>query len=177
MKLRLLPIIITVIVSSAVMFGGWFMYQTVAMEDPLTRDVTAIEGVKDVRVELDRTLAVVHITLEEGAKLSDTYRSVEEASKAVLGNKEVSIEVAGDESKRLDSIWAQAMFDVAQAMETKEYSLIPERLNELGKANQGLKVTSEMDEHNVYITLSEGSSSKYVVLPRIPAMMGVWPNE
>ncbi|WP_199614905.1 hypothetical protein [Paenibacillus alkalitolerans] len=177
MKLRLLPIIITVVVSSAVLFGGWFMYQTVAMEDPLTHAVDSIDGVGDARIEVVRSGAIVRVTLEQGADLRETYRRIKEAGSAVIGERKLTVEVVNEGSESLDRIWAQVMFDVAQAMETKQYTLIPERLNKLVKENNNLKTTTEMDDDNVYITLSDGSSTKYVILPRIPLTMGVWPNE
>jgi hypothetical protein len=31
-----------------------------------------------------------------------------------------------------------------------------------------------MDETNVYVRLTDGVNSKYIILPRTPAQMGVW---
>ncbi|WP_274364634.1 hypothetical protein [Paenibacillus thermotolerans] len=177
MKLRLLPIMITVVVSSVLMFGGWFVYQTMALQDPLTHDVGAVEGVKHVQIDMDRSSAVVKIELENGVSLDKTYAAVEEAAHNVLGDKPVTIEVANGGSEALDSIWEQAMFDVATAMETKQYTLIPKRLNELVQANDGLHASTKMDDKYVYVTLTQGADTKYVVLPRIPVTLGVFPNE
>jgi hypothetical protein len=174
-KLRLLPVVITVVVSSSVLFGGWFMYQSVAMEDPFLKQVAAIDGVSEPYMEMKRDLAMVRVQLEPDASLSRSYREILKVGKATLGSRTVQVEVSGESSDALNAWWSKALFDVAQAMETKQYSLIPERLQQL--AGDELTVETEIDENNVYIAIHDGPHSKYVILPRKPAMMGVWPNE
>jgi hypothetical protein len=65
------------------------------------------------------------------------------------------------------------MFSVAEAMENKRYTEIPVKLQDLAKGT-GIQTKAEMDTKNVYITLTDGSSSKFLVLPRDPGKMGVW---
>ncbi len=66
-------------------------------------------------------------------------------------------------------------FDVAQSMEKKEYAKIPESLDKQAANVPGLKAATEMDgKKNVYIHLSKDDQHKYIILPRIPAKMGVW---
>ena len=178
MKLRLLPVVITVLLSSGVLFGGWFAYQSFAMEDPFLEKVAAVEGIAgEPVVEIQREQAVVRIALEPGASLREAYQAIVEAGASSLGDRDVVVEAASESSEALEAWWSGALFDVAQAMETKQYSRIPERLRELAKANGSMQVNTEMDDTNVYITLVDGPNSKHVILPRQPAMMGVWPNE
>lgn len=68
------------------------------------------------------------------------------------------------------------MFDVAQAMETKQYTQIPKTLQARALDSEGLKVATEMDDKYVYISLTDGDKSKYLMLPRTSAKMGVWTN-
>ncbi|TLS53131.1 hypothetical protein FE782_07135 [Paenibacillus antri] len=177
MKLRLLPVVITIVVSSGVLFGGWFAYESIAMEDPFLEKVAAVEGIADPVVEIERERAIVRATIEPGASLRQAYRGIVEAGASSLGDRDIVVEASGETSEKLEDWWSEALFDVAQAMETKQYSLIPQRLRELAKADGSLQVQTEMDEKNVYITLVDGPNSKHVVLPRQPAIMGVWPNE
>jgi len=177
-KLRLLPVLITLILSSAVLFGGWFVYQAVAMEDPFLESIAEVPGVENPVLELGREAAVVRFTLAPDANLRESVQDVAAAAESSLGGRAVVMEPIGKPSRELDNWWAEALFDVAQAMETRQYSLIPERLNALASASPAdIQVVTEMDDANVYITISNGEDRKYVVLPRTPAMMGVWPNE
>lgn len=65
------------------------------------------------------------------------------------------------------------MFSVAEAMDNKKYTEIPAKLEQMAK-DSGIKTQTEMDTDNVYISLSDGDSSKFIVLPRNPAKIGVW---
>lgn len=178
MKLRLIPVAITVVVSSAVLFGGWFMYQSVAMKDPFMKQVEQIEGVVNPVVEMGRDQVTVEVQLAQGASLRKVYQSIAEAGQSSLGKRPLTVVVEGvSSSETLETWWSEALFDVAQAMETRQYSLIPERLKQLAGDAVSIQVETEMDENNVYISIYEGEHSKYVILPRIAAVMGVWPNE
>lgn len=181
MKLRLLPVFMTMILSASVLFGGWFVYQTVAMEDPLLKDVSAIEGVTEATLELTREQAIVNVKLSADVDLKSSYRAIAEASEDKIGSRELKVVVTGGDradEEMLNQWWSNALFDVAQAMETRQYSLIPLRLQELArKEGSGLEATASIDEENVYVTLKHGASRKDIILPRVSAMTGVWPNE
>jgi hypothetical protein len=87
--------------------------------------------------------------------------------------------VTNPSSQALDDWWSKALFPVAQAMENKQYTEIPKALEQASTSmNQDqFKASAEMDEHNVYISLTDGKASKYIILPRQGQSVGVWPNE
>ena len=177
MRLRLIPILITIAVSSTVLFGGWFVYRSVALEDPLIEQVKAIDGVADAMVDIGRDQVELQVQLIQDASLAAVYPKIEAAASALHG-RDARIEISGESDQALDAWWSKALFDVAQAMDTMQYSIIPERLEELAREQGGdLHVISEIDDKNVYITLQNEQAIKYIVLPRRPVMMGVWPNE
>jgi hypothetical protein len=68
------------------------------------------------------------------------------------------------------------LFDVAQAMDHRNYSDIPAAMKRVEQQFTGVHASSEMDDVNVYITLVDGDSAKHIVLPRKPEQLGVWPN-
>ncbi|MNJ43105.1 hypothetical protein D3C77_380960 [compost metagenome] len=73
-------------------------------------------------------------------------------------------------------MWGQTLFIVAQAMENKQYTEIVSAMQHIEQANANVAASAVIDDTNVYITLSDGNHSKYVILPRIPQKMGVWTN-
>jgi len=176
-RLRLIPILITIAVSSTVLFGGWFVYRSVAMEDPLIEQVEAIDGVAEATVDIGRNHVDLYVQLTQDASLAAVYPEIEDAA-SMLNGRDVRIQLSEEADKELDAWWSKALFDVAQAMDTMQYSVIPKRLEELAREQGGnLHIVSEIDDKNVYITLQNEQSIKYIVLPRRPVIMGVWPNE
>ena len=45
MKIRLIPTVITVVLSASLLVGGWFIYRNVATVNPLERIVAEVPGV------------------------------------------------------------------------------------------------------------------------------------
>ncbi|MED4599547.1 hypothetical protein P9314_02360 [Paenibacillus validus] len=178
MKLRLLPVILSVVISSTLLFGGYFAYQSYAMENPLQKIVNGIEGVELVSTHLTADKAAIDVKLAAGKSLREVYSTIQTEGKPVIGDRELQIKVQNGSSPRLDAWWSSVLFEVAQAMETKQYAQIPKTLQAHTEADpNGIRATTEMDDRYVYITLTDGESSKYIMLPRTPAKMGVWPSE
>lgn len=177
MKLRLLPILISVVITSTVLFGGWFVYHSVAMENPLTETMERIDGVESVQMDIDGKAVTVELKLRSDASLRSIYETLLKEGESIIGKREVKLKVINDSTPSLEQIWSSALFDVAQAMENKQYADIPGILESVAKEQKDLKVAAEMDEKNVYIRLTKGSNSKFVILPRTPVKLGVWPNE
>jgi hypothetical protein len=177
-KLRLLPMVISVAVSSVVLFGGWFGYHSLAVENPLMSIVQGVPGVQDAQIDLKSDEVDVSLKLDPhaGASLRQVYQAIVTQGSSIIGKRAVKLNVTNESSAALDRWWSSALFDVAQAMETKQYASIPKVLNQRKAELPGLSVSAEMDDNNVYVQLTDGNKSKYVILPRTGAKTGVWPN-
>jgi hypothetical protein len=71
------------------------------------------------------------------------------------------------------------MFSVAEAMESRKYTLIPAKLDGLKEQYsqyQNVIATTEIDDSNVYVSLSNGKDSKFIILPRTAGTLGAWTN-
>ncbi|MEW9698935.1 hypothetical protein [Paenibacillus sp. SI8] len=176
MKLRLLPVVLSVIVSSAVLFGGWFAYTSLAMENPLSDIIGKAPGVVSSTMKFDSNEVNIDLTLKPDANLRDIVNQIQTEGSSVIGKRTIHVEVTGTPSAKLEAWWSKALFEVAQAMETKHYADIPATLQKYAADVPNMKVDSEMDNSYVYIRLSDGESTKFVMLPR-SSQIGVWPNE
>lgn len=177
MKLRILPIGISLVVSLAVLFGGWFIYDSYAMETPLNEVVKETPGVQNAKVNITKDKVTIQFTPAADASIREIYNSILTNGQSVIGSRNVVLDVNSNSSAALDNWWSKAMFDVAQAMETKQYGNIPVRLESLKTSFSGLVVQTEMDDQYVYVTLKDADHAKFVVLPRQGQKIGVWPNE
>ncbi|PWW05507.1 hypothetical protein DFQ01_10466 [Paenibacillus cellulosilyticus] len=175
MRIRWIPALVSVAVSALLLFGGWYTYDQFAVKGPLEKAISNLPNVVDSTSSLENGTANVSLTLAEGADLRTVYDQLTTDGSSVLKGRDLKLDVTGSvSSDELDKLWSTVLFDVAQAMETKTYSQIPAALDELAAANAGLTVNTEMDDTNVYITLTKGEAVKYIILPRTPATMGVW---
>ncbi len=62
-KIRLIPVLVSLIVSASVLFGGFFVYRTVAMQNPLTDAVKQSAGVQDAQISITDQEVVINAKL------------------------------------------------------------------------------------------------------------------
>ncbi|MNI32833.1 hypothetical protein D3C76_182930 [compost metagenome] len=173
MKLRIIPIVASVAVSALLMFGGWYAYQQWGVESPFEKAVEKYDGVQQIQLDMTKTQVVAKLDLASGSNLGDIIRQMEEEGKKWIGDRELKVEVTDQSPQSLNDVWEEALFPVAQAMENKQYTEITATLDELQQKNDLLAAKADMDENNVYITLTDAQGSKFIILPRAPQKLGV----
>lgn len=173
MKLRPLPIVLTVVISASLLFGGWFIYRQTTQQGPLQKIVSDYKGVNNAHFNITRNQVDLKLDLKPDVNLSGLVDQISTKGKSVVGNRRLKFDFVDHSSDKLNNYWDSAMFSVAEAMENKRYTEIPVKLQELAKG-KGIQTRAEMDTKNVYISLSDGKSSKFLVLPRDPGKIGVW---
>lgn len=176
MKIRIGQTIAIAAVSAVLLFGGWFAYRQWAIEAPIEKLVKQYEGVNHVQFNITPKEVGLKLDLAAGTDMGGLVRHIEKEGKDLLGKRTLKLEVTDRSTPDLDQIWSEALFSVAQAMENKQYTEIQSTLDQLERKHDALRATADMDEENVYVTLTDGTSSKYVILPRVAQKLGVWPN-
>lgn len=177
LKPRVLPIMISAVLSVAVLFGGWAIYNHVAVSAPLNDAIKEVPGLVDVaKPSIEQDYVRIAVQLSDDANLRQVYENIAENGKAAIGDRKLELQIDSSSSAELDELWNQVLFEVAEAMETKAYSNIPKAMELAAGRYQGVSATTEMDGSNIYITMKQDKAAKYVVLPRTPAKLGVWPN-
>ncbi|WP_219836575.1 hypothetical protein [Paenibacillus sp. R14(2021)] len=177
MKIRLMPTLLTAIISAGLLVGGWFIYRNAADIKPLERIAAGAPGVVDAQPVIGRSDVTIDLKLERDANVRDVYDTIASQGESIIGSRELTLNIEDtNTSKKLEDVWASTLFDVAQAMDLREYAGIPAAMKQVQNRFPGIAANSEMDETNVYITLKDSDSVKHIVLPRTPNPMGVWPN-
>lgn len=179
MKLRLMPVLLTSVITAGLLFGGFYAYRQFAVHEPLQKIVSAYEGVNDSHISINRKEVTLKLDLQPGTKLRELVQYVNTEGKSVIDGRALKLDVNQHSSKLLDDYWDKAMFSVAEAMESKKYTLIPAKLDGLKQQFSEYKdvtATTEIDDNNVYVSISNGKESKFIILPRAAATMGVWNN-
>lgn len=179
MKLRLVPVLITSVLSATLLFGGFFVYRHFAVQEPLQKIVSQYDGVNNSHISINRNEVTLKLDLAPGTKLRELVQYVSEEGKSVIDGRALKLDVEQNSSQLLDEYWDKAMFSVAEAMESRKYTLIPAQLDRLKEQYPQYKdviATTEIDDTNVYVSLSSGEDSKFIILPRKPATLGVWNN-
>ncbi|MGF7049899.1 hypothetical protein J2T13_004422 [Paenibacillus sp. DS2015] len=179
MKPRVLPIIITVVLSGALLFGGWFFYRQITLQSPLQSIVTKYEGVNSAQMDITHDKIVLKLDIKPNTQLPGLVQQLKTEGKSSIGSRTLQFVVVDYSSDILNEFWEKAMFSVAEAMENKRYTDIPKTLEEMAQASGDVKVTTQMDDTNVYVNLissTDAKASKFIILPRDPGKLEVFNN-
>ncbi|WP_127494074.1 hypothetical protein [Paenibacillus glycanilyticus] len=178
MKLRIVPFVLSAVATALLLFGGWMLYKQFAVVSPFQKSIGQIEGIASANAPtIDQDRVSVQVTLKPDANLKDVYESISKEGKEAIGSRELSLDITNQApSDQLEKVWSSVLFNVAEAMEKKNYSEIPIALQKATANHAGITFETALDDNNVYITLKDGNSTKYVVLPRTPAMLEVSAN-
>ncbi|GAB7387563.1 hypothetical protein BSNK01_14000 [Bacillaceae bacterium] len=166
MKIRTVPVIVSLLVTALLLFGGYAVYARYFIERPIIEAASALADVKveDVRVTKDKL--ALDVRLDERARLLEAYRRLSEIAAEKAAHREVEIRFANVETGDLRSLWEKEYFAIAEAMDLRKYSQIP-AIVAGWKQKYALKAAeSRMDEKHVYIYLEDGQGRFFAVLPR-----------
>ncbi|MFD2115920.1 hypothetical protein ACFSTH_04140 [Paenibacillus yanchengensis] len=168
-------ILVTTIITAIVLFGGWAIYEQFVVKAPLEQAIMKVDGIikADKPVRDQKTMSI-QVELSPTANLKEVYTAISEQGKRMIGNRTLQLDVNNQEYERLDQVWEKSMFQIAEAMETRTYSTIPNVLEQL--ASDEIEVYTEMDDSNVYITLKDQNTALHKILPRVAEKLGVWTN-
>ncbi|WP_342414661.1 hypothetical protein NST83_14050 [Paenibacillus sp. FSL R10-2782] len=176
MKLRAVPIVVAAVLAALLLFGGWFIYRQVTMQSPLEKIVSQYPGVTSAQIDIKPDQVVLNLDLKPQADIAGLVNVVKQKGQPIIGSRTVKLEIADHSNPALNQWWSEAMFPVAEAMENKKYTQITSTVELMKKKKSGIEADTDMDSSNVYIRLSEGKATKFIVLPRQSQQMGVWPN-
>jgi|SRR5690625_471824 len=177
LKIRVWPVLISFVVTFFALFGGYYLYESYALQSPLHEQIAQIDGVALEAVSLRDGEIMVTLELEPGASLRAIVEEIETEGRDYIKDRELTLNITNASSERIDQWWASMLFDVAEAMEQKQYSTIPQLLAEGADSVPGLQTFAEMDEQNVYICLMTEDAQRFITLPRIPVVYSGWSNE
>lgn len=176
-KTRITVAVTAALLSAVLLFGGYMIYDKVAVAAPIEEAISKLPDVIAAeKPVMDSEQVTISIELTENANLREIYGSISKDAADAIGDRKLELDVQTESDPELESVWQSALFAVAEAMDTKSYSDIPEAMDKAAAAYDNVTVTTEMDENNVYITLKNDSAEKYVVLPRVPVQLEVWTN-
>jgi hypothetical protein len=165
MKLRALPIFLSILLSSVLLFGGWYLFQNQFVKKPISQEIAAMKSVKLNDIVIGRDAITINVSFTNPQRFAEDYKAIKKVAADKSNGKPVKIEFATP-NQSLQKIWEEQAFTVEEAMELHTYSKIPSLLETMKKKYHLTSASSHMDDQYIYIYLHDGKSPYYTVLPR-----------
>ncbi len=166
MKLRLSLVLASFVSTLALLFAVWFIYMNWFVEKPVETKLTAIAGVREVRIEPSRERVRVEISLTDDAEL----KTVHETALAILAplaeNRQLTIQFRSHPSQAMQEAWHTTQFLVEEALSRHEYRKLPEIAESMKEQLQLDQAIVDINSEYVYFQFHKGEYQLYKVYPR-----------
>ncbi len=180
LKIRMLPVVITAALSLVLLLGGWFLYRQTALERPVEQILSQYPGVNSAQVNITQNQALLKLDLQSNVDLRGMIAELRKEQGQMFKKRSIVLDIADHSTPDIDALWKEASFSVAEAMASKRYTMIPDTLSKIQSENDEYTISSDMDNHYIYVALSSATdkkANKYIILPLTAAQgTGGQPN-
>ncbi|MEW9669809.1 hypothetical protein [Ammoniphilus sp. 3BR4] len=164
MNVRAMPVMLSLIFTLFLLFGGWFAYQQFYVQQPIEAFIKQKQHITLHDMRIDNNQVNLYLDFSQPDDFVDDYKEIQEFVASKAPNKDVFIHLS-KHGENMKDLWEEEYFGLAEAIQKQEYSRIPEMIEEMGKKRQLEKTVARMDDQNVYVFLQSGTDHLYAVLP------------
>lgn len=163
---------LTIIVTLAVLFGGQFLWQQLAIAKPMSQIAQGIDGVESAFLEKNSqndSTVKINVTLAHVTNLQTTYKALNDRIFNVLGHKKYKIIINDSRTPELEQLYYSIHYYIQEAIFTGNFGLMSEKIQSKATAS-GSNAQVFVDAKYVYLQLSSQNSNMYIVVPRQPEL-------
>lgn len=165
MQLKKTTIGLSLLATLALLFGGWFLYQKLEVEEPLRAEIGQLQSAALNGLEIGRDKIEIDLTVIKPELFPQEYRELMRDAAKVVGDMPVEIRV-GNQSEQIHAIWQSGQFVFKEAIELHQYSRIPQMIDEWKADHQLDEASALMDDSNIYVYMKKGTEDFYAIVPR-----------
>lgn len=159
-RLRLVPILIILVITLAVLFGGWQAYRHYNLIAPLQTTLEKIQGVQSANVASGNSNTVV-VKLGKVQDLQSTYDRISSAITAASGSA-VNIEIEDNRTPALIAEYEQLQPILFQGLAQGTYTTMIRDV-EAAAQKAGFATRVTMDDQHVFVQLEKNGHYLYNV--------------
>lgn len=165
MQIRKVPMLLSMLITMALLFGGWYFYQKVNVESPIRTEIGQLPSVSLADLNIDQDQVDVRLNVKNPDQLPDDYTKLVNMIEQTAPGKQVNISLT-NQNEQLKKIWSNGLFTFTEAMDLHEYSKIPKLLDDMKSAYKLDKVETNMDDKRVYVFLKRGNDQFFAIVPK-----------
>lgn len=161
-------------ITVACLFIGQALWQNYAVDMPLDKALSGIEGVEKVTWDNGKkvnSIVEIDVTLGDTANIKNTYDEMTEKIKQTLKEKEYKLAITDSRTPALEQVYYDINNHIQKAVMDGDFPLLSEKVEE--KAEKiGASAKIYVDEQNIYLQLSKSGSTLYSITARNTAKIG-----
>jgi len=168
-------VVLVILVSITLFFGGQLLYQKFYINSPLTQELQAVPGVTAVKIEENNGETVVNIALGSVEDLEKSYLEFKKIVKK-KETKKVQINILDNPNPLLEELYREMNFSIQEAITKGSFGEMYTRLEDLAR-EKGLQDWSvSLDQDNIYLQIKEKKNYLYRIIARAGSEQNVERN-
>ncbi|WP_054949680.1 hypothetical protein [Numidum massiliense] len=171
-KIRLLPAVLSLVITGSVLFGGWFFYEVKTVKQPLRELLVQEKYVTHYEIDVTPKTVAIELNVTPSFLLSQDYIRLLEQAKEMSGREHVTITLKDKPNARLYGAWSELYFLLAEGVETSDYYTMQERI-EKHPATKSVETQVALDADHLYVWLQDASGTgKHSLFRTLPMTVG-----
>jgi hypothetical protein len=158
-------IVLSLIATLTLLFGGWFLYQKMQIEEPIRTEIGQMQSAELAKLEVGKDRIHIDLKVTNPERFPQEYRQLKRKLGELVGNKPVDMEIH-NKAKALEEIWTNGVFVFTEAVDLHQYSRIPQIVGQWKEVHSLDEALTQMDDENIYVYLKRGSEDFYTIVPR-----------
>lgn len=156
---------LSLVATLALLFGGWFLYQKIEIEEPIRTEIGQLQSASLAHLEVGKDKIEIDLKVTKPEAFPQEYRDLLEMTSKFSANKQVVISV-DNQSQDLKDIWKNGQFVFTEAIDLHQYSRIPQLVEQWKTEHKLDDASALMDDNNIYVYLKKGTEDFYTIVPR-----------
>ncbi|MCH5585524.1 hypothetical protein MK805_11240 [Shimazuella sp. AN120528] len=157
-------IMISLVVTLIVLFGGYQGYQYFKIEKPIKDVIHAQKDISLTKIEADPEDTEVQLNVKPTYDFIDKFPEVSIQLDKNLGKGKWHITFTNPQSNKVEIAWHEMVFGVKEGLETGKYTLIQTTVKQIS-SKYHLHYQLYIDDQYVYLSLKDENKTWYQILP------------
>lgn len=162
---KYLSLIAAFVLCLGVCLGGYYLYNRLQVEKPLTAALQEQQSIKEVEIEKEEGIYSIHITLEKVDNVQKEYENLEQIIQEKLGDRPYAITVEGSGSQGLETVYAEMQPVLYEALANHEYVWMQKTIADYSEA-RGIEFNLYVDDERIYLQFTDKDSYQYHILSK-----------
>ncbi len=163
---RLAVIGVAVLFTLAVLMAGQHLVENRTVDQPLEELYRAHPAVETFAINETPEQLEISIKLKRIDNLPQSYRELEEKTRAILGDRQFRLTVEDERNRDLEEVYYHLHYDLEEGVATGHFSMMAERVEKKARALGVGKYKLYVDENYVYLALYQEDGYLYELIPR-----------
>lgn len=172
--IKLIKGLFALIITIAGLYIGQALWQNYAVDMPLDKALSEIEGVEKVTWNNGKkvnSIVGIEVTIGDTANIKSTYDEMTKKIKETLKEKEYRLVIKDNRTTELEQVYYDINNHIQKAVMDGDFPLLSEKVAD--KAEKvGASGKIYVDEHNIYLQLSKSGGTLYSITARNTAIIG-----